>query len=197
MKQDYTHLCIILDASGSMESIRSETIKNFNAFLETQKKESGITIVDLFQFNDNTERVVTKANLAQYHSNLHKKYQCDGCTALYDAICIGVDTLGKEFSAMQESERPANVMVAIITDGYENASRRFSQRDAFDRIKLQRDVYSWEFVFLAANQDSFLAGEQIGMNKQDCYDFTADDKGMKEVCECLCERADRTRQRKR
>jgi hypothetical protein len=109
------------------------------------------------------------------------KYTCSGCTALNDAVCTAIDTMGKKFADMPEKERPENVICVIITDGFENASVKFSSKDVKDRILHQQDVYKWNFVFLAANQDAFQAGSELGVRRDLCYNFSSDYQGVKEM----------------
>ena len=181
MKKDYTHICIILDASGSMSSIESDIKGSFNTFLDKQREEPGKTVFDLFQFSDEVERLVKSADLALFKDDLMAKYTCSGCTALNDAVCTAIDTMGREFSEMPESERPENVLCVIITDGEENASKEFSTDDVKKRIEHQQNVYKWEFLFLAANQDAFETGETIGLSNAYCADFDATPEGIREV----------------
>ena len=172
MKKDYTHICIVLDASGSMGCIEDDIKGCFNTFLNKQREVPGKTVFDLFQFSDNVERLVKSADLALFKDDLMAKYTCTGCTALNDAVCIAIDTIGKEFAAMPEEERPENVLCVIITDGEENSSVKFNSQDVKERIKHQQDVYSWEFLFLAANQDAFTAGTQLGVKENLCHNFS-------------------------
>lgn len=181
MKKDYTHICIVLDASGSMSDIESDIKGSFNTFLDKQREEPGKTVFDLFQFSDEVERLVKSADLALFKDDLMAKYTCSGCTALNDAVCTAIDTMGREFSEMPESERPENVLCVIITDGEENASKEFSTDDVKKRIQHQQDVYKWEFLFLAANQDAFETGETIGLSNAYCADFDATPEGIREV----------------
>ena len=181
MKKDYTHICIVLDASGSMSSIESDIKGSFNTFLDKQREEPGKTVFDLFQFSDEVERLVKSADLALFKDDLMAKYTCSGMTALNDAVCTAIDTMGREFSEMPESERPENVLCVIITDGEENASKEFSTDDVKKRIEHQQNVYKWEFLFLAANQDAFETGETIGLSNAYCADFDATPEGIREV----------------
>ena len=197
MKHDYTHLIIILDASGSMSRIQDDVKGSFNEFLKKQREELGKTVFDLFQFNDEVKRLVVSADLAQFHEDLMSKYNCTGCTALNDAACIAIDTVGREFANMPEEERPEHVLCVIITDGEENASREFTTEDIKNRIKHQQEVYNWDFRFLAANQDAFEAGESIGLGEDDCEDFIADKLGVEMMCCDLCSWADGVRHGKK
>ena len=181
MKKDYTHICIVLDASGSMSSIESDIKGSFNTFLDKQREEPGKTVFDLFQFSDEVERLVKSADLALFKDDLMAKYTCSGCTALNDAVCIAIDTMGKEFAEMPETERPENVLCVIITDGQENASKEFSTADVKKRIEHQQNVYQWEFLFLAANQDAFESGSALGIRENFCKGFVADSCGVADM----------------
>ncbi len=180
--KDYTHICIVLDASGSMASIEDDTKGSFNAFLKSQKEAGGKTVFDLYQFSDQVKRIVEHVDLTTFKDDLMAKYNCSGCTAWNDAVCTAIDTLGKELAAMKEEDRPENVVFVIITDGMENASREFTSEDVKKRIKEQTDTYKWNFQYLAANQDAFASGGKLGISKEYCANFKADSHGIHEMC---------------
>ena len=183
MKRDYTHLIIILDASGSMSRIQDDVKGSFNEFLKKQREELGKTVFDLFQFNDEVKRLVVSADLAQFHEDMMSKYNCTGCTALNDAVCTAIDTVGREFAEMPEENRPEHVLCVIITDGEENASKEYTTEDVKDRIEHQKTKYNWQFEFLAANQDAFETGESFGLDEDDCMDFECNSEGVELLCE--------------
>ena len=197
MKKDYTHILIVLDASGSMSSIQDDIKGSFNEFLKKQREAEGKTVFDLYQFNDEVNRLVRRADLAEFRDDLMAKYECSGCTALNDAVCTAIDTVGREFSQMEEPDRPEHVLCVIITDGMENASREFTARDVKNRIKCQKDVYKWDFQFLAANQDAFATGESMGLDRSSCMNFVGDALGVKNMCMCLASRVDNIRNDKK
>lgn len=195
--KDYTHICIVLDASGSMSWLETETKKNFNEFLNKQREFPGKTVFDLYQFSDRAKRIVERVDLSTFQDDLMENYHCNGCTALNDAVCIAIDTLGQELAAMPESERPEHVLFVIITDGMENASREYSAGDVKNRIRHQTEVYSWEFDYLAANQDAFATGAELGLSSDSCMNFCASPTGIQGVTAYLCERSFSIRQKSR
>ena len=197
MKKDYTHICIVLDASGSMSCIEDDIKGSFNTFLDKQRQEPGKTVFDLFQFSDDVNRLVKSADLALFKEDLMAKYTCSGCTALNDAVCTAIDTMGKEFAAMPEEERPEHVLCVIITDGMENASKEFSTADVKKRIEHQQNVYQWKFIFLAANQDAFAEGEKLGVAPDGRLNFIQDSHGVACMAKMMCEAASDIRGRKR
>ena len=188
MKKDYTHLILVLDASGSMSSIQDDIKGSFNEFLKKQREVPGTTVFDLFQFNDIVKRPVNSVDLARFHDDLMAKYDCSGCTALNDAVCTAIDTVGHEFAEMPEDERPEHVLCVIITDGLENASRKFSAEDVKDRIEHQKTAYKWQFEFLAADQDAFAVGEALGIDRDSCMNFSHDIAGVNMLCKRMTSR---------
>jgi len=86
-----------------------------------------------------------------------------GTTALLDAIGRTINTIGERLDKTPEPERPGKVIVAILTDGLENASQESKRKEIFKMIKHQREVYSWEFVFLGAKQDAISTGAKMGI----------------------------------
>ena len=194
--KDYTHICIVLDASGSMASIEDDTKGSFNAFLKKQNEAGGKTVFDLYQFSDQVKRIVEHVDLANFKDDLMAKYNCSGCTALNDAVCTAIDTLGKELAAMKEEERPENVVFVIITDGRENASKEFTSEDVRKRIKEQTDIYKWNFQYLAANQDAFASGGRLGISKDFCVNFNADSQGISKMCCAIAGFVDKVRKSK-
>ena len=124
-----------------------------------------------------------------------KKYRCSGCTALNDAVCIAMDTVGQEFANMPEEERPANVLCVIITDGMENASKKFTSNDVNDRIEHQKTKYNWEFVYLAADPSAYAAGEAFGISMQDRQLVDRNSAGVAQMCCEMSLRMDNIRKR--
>ena len=70
MKENYYHLCVVLDASGSMDQIADDIKGTFNNFMAEQKREEGKNVLDVFQFSDDVERIVDRLDMAQYKGNL-------------------------------------------------------------------------------------------------------------------------------
>ncbi|MBR2005122.1 MAG: VWA domain-containing protein [Thermoguttaceae bacterium] len=185
MKQDYIHVCVVLDASGSMGVVENDVKGTFNSFIAEQREQPGKTVLDVYQFSDETTRIVRSADLSTFENDLMRSYRCSGCTALNDAVCQAIDEIGAEFAALPESERPEQVLVAILTDGEENASRRFTKADVKERIDRQTNVYSWKFVFLAANIDATETGASLGLAADDCVAFECSEAGLEDVRACF------------
>jgi len=164
-------LVFVLDQSGSMGTLREETITGFNKVLKDQRELNIETTVDLFLFNHEILREIKNkplngvANLVNYFPG--------GSTALLDAIGTAIDTVGKDLVALTENERPNKVMVIIITDGEENYSKEYSLEDIQVKVEHQTTKYSWEFLFIGANIDAFECGTNLNIGQTMQYNATA------------------------
>ncbi len=196
-RQDYLHVCVVLDASGSMGVVENDVKGTFDSFVAEQRQKPGKTVLDVYQFANATERIVRSADLSTFENNLMRNYRCSGGTALNDAVCQAIDELGAEFAAMPESERPSDVVVAILTDGEENSSLHFTNADVKKRVERQTKVYNWSFIYLAADIDAFATGARLGFAMEDCAQFTRSAEGVERARQAVSERLAYCRERRR
>ena len=163
MKTGYTHIVVILDRSQSMDSVREATINGFNEFLKTQKKLPGEATISLVQFNSTHETTYENKNLLDAPELTEFTYIPDGMTAMNDAIGDSINRVGAYLRGQPEHVRPSKILFMILTDGQENSSKRFSGAQVKSMIEHQRGKYSWEFVFMGANQDVVLTAKGLGI----------------------------------
>ncbi len=179
MKPNYTDINIVLDRSGSMQSIKADTIGGFNAFLDQQKETPGDATITLAQF-DNVYEVVYRAIPLQKAPDLNDKtFVPRASTALLDAIGRTINETGVRLANMQECDRPSHVIFVILTDGEENSSREFTAQHINQLIRHQRETYKWEFVFLGANQDAITTANELGMSAGQAITYAASPQGTK------------------
>jgi hypothetical protein len=157
---DLRHIAVVLDRSGSMITVKDDTEGGLAAFLETQTEAPGTTTVSLYQFDDQYEAVYERKPLADVPAF---KLRPRGATALLDAVGRTITTLGEHLDGTEEADRPGEVIVVILTDGHENASREYTKTAVKKLITRQQDDYGWKFVFLGADQDAFEAAGGIGI----------------------------------
>lgn len=181
MRQDLTDITIILDRSGSMEPIRDDTIGGVNTFVDNQKGLAGAASMTLVKFDDVCEVLYRGKPIADAPALTRETYNPRGSTALLDAIGKTIERTGARFSAMQEQDRPAKVIIVIVTDGQENASREFTKDKVMEMIRVQRDVYKWDFVFLAANQDAIASASSVGIAAGKAMSYGHNSAGVREV----------------
>jgi len=161
MKKDLTEIVIVLDESGSMESVKSDTIGGFNEFLTSQKKIKGNANVTLVKFSDYYKVINDGTDIAHVSELNESNYTPSYSTSLLDAVGKTINSVGKRLADTPENKRPEKVIVAIITDGYENSSKEFTRGQINDMVGHQRDKYDWEFLFLGADIDAW--GKEIGI----------------------------------
>ncbi len=166
--KDSTRIVIVLDRSGSMQSARESTIKGLNTFIAEQKKVSGDVSLKLIQFDDFLGKlsyeVTYNSSLSSAPTFTQNDFEPRGGTPLLDAQGKTITELGEELASLPESERPNKVIVVTITDGYENASKKFTREKISEMIKHQTDKYNWDFVYIGANQDAIAVGTTLGYN---------------------------------
>jgi Mg-chelatase subunit ChlD len=177
-----TEITIILDRSGSMQTIAGDAVGGFNAFLEAQRREEGEARLSLVLFDDEYEVPVKSQPLAGVPALTAATYQPRGSTALLDAIGRTIKKMTTSFAAREAEARPGKVIVAILTDGEENASSKYTQAHVSDLIAEKR-AQGWEFVFLAANQDAFATAEVLNIPREDAASFQSDAAGTQRVFE--------------
>jgi hypothetical protein len=164
-----------LDRSGSMQSIRTDTEGGFNAFIETQRKEPGDVHVTLAQFDDRYDLVYAGKPIADVPPLV---LEPRGMTALLDGIGKLVTDVGAELAARPEDERPEKVIVMVLTDGHENASREWRIDGIRSLIKQQEDTYSWEFLFFGADMDAVSVGRSMGFAADRSLSYGASAQGV-------------------
>lgn len=154
-----TLIAVLLDRSGSMESIKSDSEGGFNSLIGDQRTEPGEALVTLAQFDTEYEVVFANRPIADVGPLV---LQPRAATALLDSIGRLVTDVGAELAALPEQDRPGTVIVVVVTDGLENSSVEWTVDSVKKAIKRQQDDYGWEFIFLGANMDAVAVGARMG-----------------------------------
>ena len=176
MNNNITELVFILDRSGSMAGLESDTIGGFNAMLAKQRKESGEACVTTVLFDNRYELLHDRIPLTGVADITDRDYYVRGTTALLDAIGMTIHKIVHAHIHTSEAMRPAKTMFVIITDGMENASHEYTA----DRVRAmieKEKTYGWEFIFLGANIDAISAASKIGIQADRAVNYHADSKG--------------------
>jgi len=153
-------IAVVLDRSGSMHSVKADTEGGLRAFLAAQHEAPGETTVSLYQFDTHYEAVYENTPLAEVPAfELHPR----GGTALLDAIGYTVGGVGEQLAAMDEDDRPGEVVLVILTDGQENSSREYTLARVKELLTAKQADDGWVVVFLGADQDAFTVGAGMGV----------------------------------
>ncbi|MGV0746430.1 VWA domain-containing protein [Mycolicibacterium sp. XJ870] len=173
-----TLLAVLLDRSGSMEAIKGDTEGGFNAFIDQQRSEPGDVRVTLAQFDTAYDVVFANRAIGEVP---RLALQPRGRTALYDAVGRLITDVGAELAALPEAERPGKVIVVVLTDGHENASKEWTHEAVSAAIRRQESEFSWDFLFLGANMDAVAIGQSLGFAADKSITYEASGDGVSGV----------------
>lgn len=177
MRENLTEIVFILDRSGSMSGLESDTIGGFNSMIVKQQKEEGEAIVSTVLFDDETDVIHDRVAIGEVKKLTEEDYYVRGCTALLDAVGGAIHHIGNVHKYAREEDRPAKTLFVITTDGLENASRHYSFKDVKRLIKRQKEKYNWEFLFLGANIDAIEVAGNMGISRDRAANYNCDEVG--------------------
>ena len=176
-KNNITELVFILDRSGSMSGLESDTIGGFNSMIDKQKQEAGEAWVSTVLFDHETEVLHDRVKLDEVPKMTEKDYYVRGSTALLDAIGGAIHHIGNIHKYARPEDVPAHTLFVITTDGMENASRRYSSDEVKAMIQRQKEKYGWEFLFLGANIDAVETAKHFGISEDRAVTYRSDSVG--------------------
>lgn len=175
---NYTAIQMVLDRSGSMNSIKAATEEAIRGYVAAQKNLPGRVTIAISQFDTEHDIVNASVPLDEVPPyTLHPR----GGTALLDAIGQNSARFGEELAALPESQRPGHVFLVIATDGYENASHEYTLAQIKEILTRQQDEYGWEVIYLAANQDAVMEGAKMGMRANSSISYAPTPDGVDSV----------------
>ena len=178
MKKGLTEVAFILDRSGSMAGLESDTIGGYNSMLQKQKEVEGMCLVTTALFNDGYELLHDRIDIRGVDPITEREYFAGGTTALFDAVGRTIHKIVNVHKRTAEDYRAERVIFVIITDGLENASREYSGEKVRSMIEHQKSRYGWEFIFLGANMDAAGEAERMGIGRDRAQSFHADAMGL-------------------
>ncbi|MGN0490234.1 vWA domain-containing protein [Ruminococcus sp.] len=185
MKNNITELVFILDRSGSMSGLESDTIGGFNSMIEKQKKLSGKAYVSTILFDNVSEVIHDRVSLEKVEPMTEKDYYVRGCTALLDAIGGAIHHIGNIHKYARKEDVPERTLFVITTDGMENASRNYDLKTVRKMIEHKQRKYGWEFLFIGANIDAVQTAGSFGIAKNRAVNYNADSEGTRVVYESV------------
>ena len=176
MSRQLTELVFILDRSGSMGGMESDTIGGVNAVLRKNREADGDAVVSVVLFDNFSEVIVDREPIERVRPLTEDDYSVRGCTALLDAVGGSVRFIERVQKYLPAEARPNKTIFVITTDGYENASTRFT----YERVKglierKQKD--GWEFLFLGANIDAAAEANRLGISADRAATYLGDSAG--------------------
>ena len=185
MKKNLTEIVFILDRSGSMSGLETDTIGGFNAMIAKQKKEPGEALISTVLFDSESVVLHDRVDIQQIRPMTDGDYYVRGCTALLDAVGGAIHHIGNIHKYAREEDRPEKTLFVITTDGMENASRKYSYQRLKTMIQRQKEKYGWEFLFLGANIDAAREAARFGIDADCAADYHADSQGTGVIYETM------------
>ena len=177
MNKNLTEMVFILDRSGSMAGLESDTIGGFNGMIERQRQEAGEALVSTVLFSNQSVVIHDRADIRSVAPMTDRQYRVGGGTALIDAIGGAIHHIGNVHKYAREEDRPAHTVFVITTDGMENASRRYTSDEVKAMVRRQKEKYGWEFLFLGANIDAVETAARFGIAEDRAVTFHNDAAG--------------------
>ncbi len=174
-----TELVIIIDKSGSMSGLESDTIGGFNSMLNQHKKGDGVCRLTTIFFADNHQIIHDRVDISTVKPLTAADYIPGGCTALLDTVGNAINHTKAVQAGATDESRANKVVFVIITDGYENSSREYNAPQIKQMITHQQDKEGWDFIFLGANIDAVKTASSYGINAQMSANITADSEGLR------------------
>ena len=178
MKKNLSEIVFILDESGSMGIQIHDVIGGFNTFITQQKEVPGEAIFSLVTFSNDTRVIHDRIDLNKIPDLTTSAYVPGGSTALLDCIGNTINRIGSTLRETKEELRPENIIFVIMTDGEENASKEFNLSKISDMIKHQTDKYSWQFIYMGANQDSFSVAGNMSFSSNNINNYEFNSRGI-------------------
>jgi hypothetical protein len=173
-------IIVVLERSGSMDSIKKQTIDGFNEFVDGQRENGAETRITLVQFDHEYQMVYEAKKIGKTEPLNDRTYVPRGMTALLDAIGHTVKLTKKRLDHLKK-DAPDKTIFVIITDGYENSSVKYSKEKVFKKVRKMEKDHGWEFVYLGANQDAIAEARQYGITEKRAMTFAGDEKGVKNM----------------
>lgn len=186
-KNNITELVCILDRSGSMSGLESDTVGGFNAMLEKQRAQGGACYVSTVLFNSECTVLHDRVPIERVAPLTARDYTPAGCTALLDAVGGAVRHIGNIHRYARAEDVPEHTIFVITTDGLENASSRYDSGTVRRMIERAKEERGWEFLFLAANIDAVETAAHIGIAGDRAANYRADRGGTKRMFGAMAE----------
>lgn len=177
MNENITELVFILDRSGSMGGLESDTIGGYNSVLAKHRSADGQAFVTTILFDHESEVLHDRIAIAEVRDLTAKEYYVRGCTALLDALGGAIRHTERVQRYLPEEHKPARTIFVVTTDGLENASRKFGRAQVREMIEGKQRA-GWEFFFLGANMDAVAEAGSLGIAEDRAVTYLADDMGL-------------------
>lgn len=180
-KELKTYVFVVLDRSGSMESVKSETISHFNEQLQTVSKstsEKMSSSISLFTFNEKVQEVFFNSDAKSVYSLSEDSYKPDGMTAMLDAVGYAIE---RAETLEDIDDENTSCLMVVLTDGLENASKKYTYDHIAEKIQSLQNTDRWTFTYIGANQDLSKISKKLNIPKGNTLKFDSTSVGVESM----------------
>lgn len=193
IKNSITELVFIIDRSGSMFGLESDTAGGFNSLIKKQKDKDGKCYVSAVLFDDVCEVIYDRKDISGIREMTVKDCAARGSTALMDALGGAIHHIGNIHKYARAEDVPEHTMFVIITDGLENSSVKYSADRVRAMVEKEKNQYGWEFIFLGANIDAVETAAKYGIGADRAVNYNSDSVGTQMVYDSISTAVDEVR----
>lgn len=198
MKKGLSEVVYVVDRSGSMAGLESDTIGGINANLRSQREACAHdseqqVVVSTVLFNHGVEVLHDRVDVSQVSDLTPKDYQVGGCTALLDAVGGAIKHVSRVHGYLPDEYVPEHTILVITTDGLENASEKFTYQQV-KRMVEQKTELGWDFLFLGANIDAAAEAGRLGVRQENAATYLSDHAGTQVMYQAVCSRVNQMRE---
>ncbi len=181
-KPECVELVMVLDKSGSMSGLESDTIGGFNAMIKKEKNLGVKVNVTTVLFSDEIDTIYDREDIHYIKPLTEEDYEVGGMTALLDAVG---STILKVANTKDIKKKGVKVVFVIITDGMENASLEFTKKDVKRLILEKQEKDDWDFIYLGANIDAAQEAGDIGVDRSNAVTYSNTKSGVRKNFEAV------------
>ena len=185
MEKQLVEIVFIIDKSGSMQGLEKDTIGGFNSFIENEKKKGITSLVTTILFDTNNSFLHQRESLEKVNPMTENDYRAFGCTALLDAMGLAINYIKEAQEKDDVDNKPTKTVFVITTDGLENSSREYSYKQIKNLVNKTQKELDYEYIFLAANIDSFGEAERIGIDNKHTAQYECNSDGIVNHYKCI------------
>ena len=178
-------VAFVLDRSGSMAGKEEDIIGGFNSMIEKYQNEETEALVTTVLFDDRITMLHDRIPMSKVTTMTDEEYYVGGCTALLDAAGYTVEHISEIHKYIERM--PLKTFIIVMTDGYENASKKFTKEKLCSLVKLKEENDGWEFIFVGADIDAFAESNNVGIRSQRAVRFSKTDDNLGDAFEATGE----------
>ena len=167
-------IVFVVDRSGSMYGTENDIIGGFNSMIREQRENEQDAYVSTVLFSDTCEVLYDRVKLHEIKSMTTEDYKTGGCTALLDALGDAIKHIKNVHKYARKEDVPTKTLFIVMTDGEENASHKYNNKQIKKMVQEQQEEFRWEFIFVGADIDAFASAESIGVKASRAVRFSKD-----------------------